>query len=336
MGRSNSMQLAKEAETSQQLNAQVRSLANLEDERAQQWKNQESSLMFELMGARKKAEFEELKREDSDNKLEVVVRESETMRRVFESSLKEADSVATMLKEQLEIVRNTMNEQAVASDQEIKKLKEALDAANQDKSDLELAKFKSEVSLRDDLTNMQATAEEVQLQKEQLASRLRGQTEEMQRSRDALSASVSEAELLSKELEAAERRCASIQREAEQKCAAAERAKIAASKDMLEEIARNKGLANQAYEEKMLAEKKLKSAEASVSKAKYELGTTLQEAQRLRMEQEEAGIVLDLLDGQLADVRETHHELVSEADEIVSASRSSLSLSRKMTSSMLQ
>jgi len=100
-------------------------LSNTEDERAQAWKNHEASLMFQLSGDRKSKELVELQRDETEYKLETVVKESETMRRVFEASLNEADSVAAMLKEQLDIVRNSMREQAASSEQEVAKHKGA-------------------------------------------------------------------------------------------------------------------------------------------------------------------------------------------------------------------
>merc|ERR1711990_1180710 len=82
--------LAEQKELNAELSSQLRGHANTEDERAQTWKNHEAMLMFELSGARKQQELAELKNSETERKLEIVIKEAETMRRVFEASLKEA------------------------------------------------------------------------------------------------------------------------------------------------------------------------------------------------------------------------------------------------------
>ena len=47
----------------------------------------------------------------------------------------------------------------------------------------------------------------------------------------------------------------------------------------------------QAREITTLAEKKLRQAEMALSRSKYELGTALQQAQKMRLEQEEAEVL---------------------------------------------
>lgn len=292
-----------------ELSAQLRVLSNTEDERAQAWKNHEATLMFELASARKITERNELQRDETERKLEKVIKESDTMRRVFEAALKEADSVASMLKEQLDMVRGSSREQALASDQEMQKQKDVLDNVKSQKSALELSKFKSEAELRDELHNLQLTAEQLQLGKQQLAADLAEKTEESRRSKDALGASIQEADILANELEAADKRCESIQREAEMRCAAMEAAKDKAIQEYKALAAAEKTRAHEAGTKLDLAEQQMRQAEMAVSRSKYELGTALQQNQKLRLEQEEAEVVMDLLDGQLADVRDARMAL---------------------------
>jgi len=312
-----------------ELSAQLRMLSNTEDERAQAWKNHEATVMFELAAARKATERVELQRDETERKLETVIKESDTMRRVFEAALNEADSVAAMLKEQLDIVRGSSREQALASDQEIQKQKEALDAIKAEKSSLELSKLKSEAELRDELQSLQITAEQLQMGKEKLTGELQDNVQEGQRSKNALGASINEAHVLAQELEAADQRCESIQREAEVRWAVLEAEKVKAVEEYRSEAATEKAMANEAREITTLAEKKLRQAEMALSRSKYELGTALQQAQKMRLEQEEAEVVLDLLDGTLADVRDSHAELVYEADDIVACSKEDLSTSMR-------
>lgn len=252
------------------------------------------------------------------------------MRRVFEAALNEADSVASMLKEQLDIVRGSSHEQALASDAEIKKQKAALQTQKAEKSALEMAKFQSEAELRDELQALQMTAEQLQMSKEQLAGSLRTKMDEGSRSKAALGASIKEADILSKELEAADERCESIQREAEVRVAVLQAEKARAVEEYKAASAADKALANEAKESRALAEKKLRQAEMALSRSKYELGTALQQTQKMRLEQEEAEVVLDLLDGTLGDVRDSHAELVYEADDIISASKEELSASMRL------
>jgi hypothetical protein len=314
-----------------ELSTQLRMLSNTEDERAQAWKNQEASLMFELAAARKRTEYVELQRDETEKKLETVVKESDTMRRVFEAALTEADSVAAMLKEQLEIVRGSSKEQALASEQEIQKQMAALDKIKAAKSAIEASKFESESELREELQSMQMTAEQLQLGKEHLAGELQEKTDEGTRSKTALTASIREADILTKELEAADRRCDSIQREAEVQRAVLETAKVKAVEEYKAMASMEKAMANEAAEARALAEKKLKQAELALSRSKYELGTALQQNQKMRLEQEEAEVVLDLLDGTLSEVRDSHAELVYEANDIVATSKGDLSSSLMKT-----
>lgn len=313
-----------------ELSAQLQMLNNTEDERIQQVKNSQSTSMFELAAARKAAERAELQRDETEKKLETVIKESDTMRRVFEAALNEADSVASMLKEQLDIVRGSSHEQALASDAEIKKQKAALQTQKAEKSALEMAKFQSEAELRDELQALQMTAEQLQMSKEQLAGSLRTKMDEGSRSKAALGASIKEADILSKELEAADERCESIQREAEVRVAVLQAEKARAVEEYKAASAADKALANEAKESRALAEKKLRQAEMALSRSKYELGTALQQTQKMRLEQEEAEVVLDLLDGTLGDVRDSHAELVYEADDIISASKEELSASMRL------
>ena len=68
---------------------------------------------MEMAGIEKREDYRNLQRVQAEAQVEVVTKESETMRRVFESSLTEGTHFNTMLKEQLEIVRTTMGEQVV-------------------------------------------------------------------------------------------------------------------------------------------------------------------------------------------------------------------------------
>merc|ERR1711939_389765 len=142
-----------------------------------------------------------------------------------------------------------------------------------------------------------------------MAAELRLQKEEGERSREALDASIKESDLLSQELAASEKRCDSIQREAEVRMQSLEHQKIKTARQLRVEADQEKARAHEADARRRHAEEKLKDAETKVSRSKYELGTALREAQKLRLEQQEAEVVLDMLDGTLYDVRESHKEI---------------------------
>merc|ERR1711988_706851 len=98
-------------------------------EMQESFKAREATHLFELNSAKKACERLELEKTAAEHKVHKVIEESETMRKVFESALSEADSVTRMLHEQLEIVRKTMSEQVQASGREIFALTEELDSA---------------------------------------------------------------------------------------------------------------------------------------------------------------------------------------------------------------
>merc|ERR1711959_322941 len=116
----------------------------------EQHKARESTLLFEVSSAKKACERLELEKTEAERKVHKVIEESETMRKVFQSALGEADSVTKMLREQLEIVRKTMQEQAQASGREIFALTEELDASQAQTDRVKMAKYRSEAALQED------------------------------------------------------------------------------------------------------------------------------------------------------------------------------------------
>merc|ERR1712086_1043912 len=155
----------------------------------EQHKARESTLLFELSSAKKAHK---------------VIEESETMRKVFESALGEADAVTKMLRDQLEVVRKTMQEQAQASGREIFQLTEELDASQSQTDRIKLAKYRSETSLEEDLAQSQAATEMENLEKSAVSDKLSESISEGQRLRTALQASLKESGVLRVELDSAE------------------------------------------------------------------------------------------------------------------------------------
>merc|ERR1711998_291106 len=138
----------------------------------EQHKARESTLLFELSSAKKACERLELEKAEAEEKVHKGIEESETMRKVFESALGEADSVTKMLRDQLEVVRKTMQEQAQASGREIFQLTEELDAAQAQTDRVKLAKYRSETSLEEDLAQSQAATEMESLENSAVADKL--------------------------------------------------------------------------------------------------------------------------------------------------------------------
>merc|ERR1711935_201889 len=209
-------------------------------EMSEQGKSRESTLLFELSSAKKACERLELEKTAAERKVHKVIEESETMRKVFESALSEADSVTRMLREQLEIVRRTMQEQAQASGREIFQLTEELDAAQSQTDRIKLAKYRSETAMSEDLANTSAVVEMEQMAKKAVTENYEDSVQEGERLRAALQASLKESNVLRAELDSAERRAESVQREAEVRVDSVQREKIHATKQLREELSTSK------------------------------------------------------------------------------------------------
>lgn len=103
--------LSKEKDLTAELNSQLRSFKLEADVQAQSARNAQAMARMEAAGIEKREDYRNLQRIQAEAQVEVLTKESETMRRVFESSLTEGTHFNTMLKEQLDIVRDTMAEQ---------------------------------------------------------------------------------------------------------------------------------------------------------------------------------------------------------------------------------
>lgn len=280
----------------------------------EQHKARESTLLFELSSAKKGCERLELEKGEAERKVHKVIEESETMRKVFESALAEADSVTKMLRDQLEIVRKTMQEQAQASGREIFQLTEELDAAQSQTDRIKLAKYRAETSLEEDLAQAQASVEMESLEKAAVSDKFNESISESQRLRTALQASLKESSVLRAELDSAERRAESIQREAEVRVDSVQREKIHATKQLREELSTSKHETSTVNREKDLVDVKLRKATDDVSKARYELGSVLKEANALRAERDDTERLLEVMDSRVEDVRKGHGEIMNDFD----------------------
>merc|ERR1712028_211643 len=163
----------------------------------EQHKARESTLLFELSSAKKACERLELEKAEAEKKVHKVIEESETMRKVFESALGEADALTKMLRDQLEVVRKTMQEQAQASGREIFQLTEELDASQSQTDRIKLAKYRSETSLQEVNT--------VNREKELVDVKLRKATDDVSQARYELGSVLKEANALRSERDDTER-----------------------------------------------------------------------------------------------------------------------------------
>merc|ERR1712166_1213611 len=275
-------------------------------------KARESTLLFELSSAKKACERLELEKAEAEKKVHKVIEESETMRKVFESALGEADAVTKMLRDQLEVVRKTMQEQAQASGREIFQLTEELDASQSQTDHIKLAKYRSETSLEEDLAQSQAATEMENLEKGAVSDKLSESISEGQRLRHALQASLKESSVLRAELDSAERRAESIQREAEVRIDSVQREKIHQTRQLREELSTSKHETSTVNREKDLVDVKLRKATDDVSKARYELGSVLKEANALRAERDDTERLLEVMDSRVEDVRKGHGEIMND------------------------
>jgi len=277
-------------------------------------KARESTLLFELSSSKKACERLELEKAAAERKVHKVIEESESMRKVFESALQEADSVTRMLREQLEIVRKTMQEQAQASGREIFALTEELDSAQAQTDRIKLAKYRSETALEEDLAQASASAEMERIEKKSVSDDLGGALNEGERLRAALQASLKESNVLRAELDAAERRSESVQRESEIRVDAIQREKIHTARQLRDELAASKTETTSVLREKELTDMKLRKATDDVAKARFELGSALKEANVLRMERDDTERLLEVMDSRLDGVKRSQTEIVGDLD----------------------
>ena len=286
----------------------------LSKEQEEHAKTKESTLLFELSSAKKACERLDLEKTAAEKKVHKVIEESETMRKVFESALQEADSVTRMLREQLEIVRKTMQEQAQASGREIFALTEELDSAQAQTDRIKLAKYRSETALEEDLAESNAAVEMEALEKESLNDQLSQSVAEGERLRTALQASLKESNVLRAELDGAERTAEAVQREYEIRADAMQREKVHTTRQLRDELSATKNEAAATGREKELAEMKLRKATDDVAKARYELGSALKEANTLRLERDDTERLLEVMDSRLDDVQRSQTEIMGDLD----------------------
>jgi len=286
----------------------------LAKEDQQSFKARESTLLFELSSAKKACERLQLEKVEAEKKVHKVIEESETMRKVFESALGEADSVTKMLREQLEIVRKSMSEQAQASGREIFGLTEELDAAQAQTDRLKLAKYRSETALEEDLAQSNASTEMERLEKGSIKERMQASLEEGERLRTALAAALKESNVLRNELDSAERRAESVQREAEVRCDAIQREKIHTARQLRDELSSSKQETTSVLREKEVTGMKLRKATDDVAKARFELGSVLKEANALRKERDDTERMLEVMDSRVTDVSRSQGEIMGDLD----------------------
>merc|ERR1711898_86202 len=98
------------------------------------------------------------------------------------------------------------------------------------------------------------------------------------------------------ELDSAERRAESIQREAEVRIDSVQKEKVHATRQLRDELSATKQEVNVVTREKDLTDVKLRKATDDVSKARYELGSVLKEANALRAERDDTERLLEVMD----------------------------------------
>merc|ERR1711988_1853508 len=122
-----------------------------------------------------------------------------------------------------------------------------------------------------------------------------------------------ESSVLRSELDSAERRAESIQREAEVRIDSVQREKIHVTRQLRDELSATKQEVNTVNREKDLVDVKCKATD-DVSKARYELGSVLKEANALRAERDDTERLLEVMDSRVEDVRKGHGEILSDFD----------------------
>merc|ERR1711998_776207 len=152
------------------------------------------------------------------------------------------------------------------------------------------------------------------LEKKALGTDLDSVKKEGERLRTALQASLKESNVLRSELDVAERRAESVQRESEIRVDTVQREKIATTRQLREELASSKTETTSVMREKELTEMKLRKATDDVAKARFELGSALKEANVLRMEKDDTERLLEVMDSRLDDVKRSQSEIKGDLD----------------------
>merc|ERR1712010_139078 len=129
-----------------------------------------------------------------------------------------------------------------------------------------------------DLAQSNAATDMERLEKNSVEESLSNTQEEAERMRTALQASLKETQVLRTELDAAERRAESVQRESEIRCDSIHREKTHTTCQLRDELKSSKEETNSALREKEMTSMKLRKATDDVAKARFELGSVLKEA----------------------------------------------------------
>merc|ERR1719506_2807560 len=152
------------------------------------------------------------------------------------------------------------------------------------------------------------------LEKKAVSRTLDESKDEGERLRTALQASLKESNVLRAELDAAERRAESVQREAEIRMDSMQREKVHTTRQLRDELAASKQETTAAQRQGEQAGMKLRKATDDVAKARYELGSALKEANTLRMERDDTERLLEVMDSRLDDVQRSQTEIMGDLD----------------------
>merc|ERR1711865_1109172 len=138
--------------------------------------------------------------------------------------------------------------------------------------------------------------------------------QEGERLRAALQASLKESNVLRAELDSAERRAESVQRESEIRIDSINREKTHTTRQLRDQLSSSKSETVSVSREKEMADMKLRKATDDVAKARYELGSALKEANTLRLERDDTERLLEVMDSRLDDVQRSQTEIMGDLD----------------------
>merc|ERR1711924_373420 len=152
------------------------------------------------------------------------------------------------------------------------------------------------------------------LEKKSVADDLAESLQEGERLRTALQASLKESNVLRTELDSAERRAESVQRESEIRVDSIQREKVHQTRQLRDELMASKEETNSALRDKEVTGMKLRKATDDVAKARFELGSVLKEANTLRMERDDTERLLEVMDSRVDDVKRSQTEIIGDLD----------------------
>jgi len=264
-----------------------------------------SMTQYQITAAAKSKERAELEKDVAERRTQSTLEESEMMRRVLESALRESDSVAKSLREELDQMRRDSAAKVNEARAQAMELNSMLEAKNQELNSVSGKKEQLELQSREDLLSQSKITERVQLE-------LASSRKELDRAKDARSEAMKKAaataqhrDQVSSDLSTTRKQLDSTVHEldsAERRAQAIHREKLETVARLREEIVRERGEVERVGHEKELTAVDLRRAAEEREFARKELASTMRLNRELAADKEEAQLLSEGLKYRMSEV----------------------------------